>query len=372
MRTHILRLTLIGVVVLALLPPSLTAAQDSDPLAGTQWTLDSIDGEPVIPGSTITLEFSPERQDAGEDRRVSGSGGCNGYGGVYSLEGDALTISQIFSTLMACADDAVTTQESAYFLALQATTHYTLEGNRLTLTTADGETLVFMANNALTGTVWTLASIGGEPLVDDSRVTLTFDDNGDISGHGSCNLYGGTYTATDEMLSVEGVVSTRMACLDDAVTAQEATYFAALESAISHRIIENQLTIQTEDGAELVFNAIQTLAGSAWTLVSIGDDAVLESSVITLEFGEDGNVRGNGGCNLFRSSFSADGESLTLAPILSTRRACADPEAQMQENAYFAALEATTGYTFDGDRLVLTTDDGLTLTFAPAAPTAAA
>src|SRR5690349_14032083 len=75
----------------------LTTGQQA--LAGTDWRLVSIGRVgaevPVVNGTTVTLKF-------GKDERISGSGGCNSYGGGYRVEGDRITFSQVFSTRRAC------------------------------------------------------------------------------------------------------------------------------------------------------------------------------------------------------------------------------------------------------------------------------
>ena len=68
-----------------------------------------------------------------EDGTVTGSSGCNGLGGDYTVEGDQITFSQITSTLMAC-DDARMAQEKAVHQVLTDTASFKIEGNTLTLT----------------------------------------------------------------------------------------------------------------------------------------------------------------------------------------------------------------------------------------------
>ncbi|MCC7359071.1 MAG: META domain-containing protein [Anaerolineales bacterium] len=108
-------------------------------LAGTHWQLTEINGQPAVAGDvTPTLQFLPED-------RLSGNGGCNGYGGAYTVNGSALQFSEMMSTLMACADDALTTQESAYFQALGSVASYALSGDTLTLKDASGAPVLVFA-----------------------------------------------------------------------------------------------------------------------------------------------------------------------------------------------------------------------------------
>lgn len=105
-------------------------------LAGTRWQLVSIDGNPVLPGSAPTLRFD----DAGQ---VSGSGGCNSFSGGYSVSGNTLSFDPLASTLMACADTAMMDQETAYLMALQGASDYTLSESGLSITGTNGVRLEF-------------------------------------------------------------------------------------------------------------------------------------------------------------------------------------------------------------------------------------
>ena len=110
-------------------------------LAGSNWQLTELNAQPPVPGDVApTLQFQPEG-------RLGGNGGCNGYGGAYEVKGAALKISEVMSTLMACADDALTAQESAYFQALGGVASYDLSGDTLTLKDASGATVLVFARN---------------------------------------------------------------------------------------------------------------------------------------------------------------------------------------------------------------------------------
>ena len=102
----------------------------------SQWKLVSFgktDAEtPIIEGSSITLEFTGNGE-------VSGSGGCNSYGGEYEAQGNTLTFKDITSTLKACANQQVTEQEKQYFEALRAAGKFEITGDNLTIWYEDGQ-----------------------------------------------------------------------------------------------------------------------------------------------------------------------------------------------------------------------------------------
>jgi len=104
---------------------------DAVSLEGTSWVLESMDGTPVLEGSAVTLSFTASE--------VSGSGGCNLYGGMYELDGDEITIGdELTATLRACVEEERMAQESAYFRALASAARVSLEGDALVIETGVG------------------------------------------------------------------------------------------------------------------------------------------------------------------------------------------------------------------------------------------
>jgi len=108
----------------------------ADSLDQTKWALTSINGEAVPDGISATMAF--------DNGQVSGSAGCNHYGGSYKAEGSTVTFSETVSTLMAC-EESMMEVESAFMAVLQGSASFVMAGQTLTLTGADGSLLVFSA-----------------------------------------------------------------------------------------------------------------------------------------------------------------------------------------------------------------------------------
>jgi len=103
-----------------------SGAKNSDPLAGTSWTLSTIQGfELEATRKPVTLIFE---DSAG---RFGGNGGCNGYGGAYTLEGSSLKLGQVLSTKMACMPGMKT--ENKLFELYTLVDHYRVSGDKLSL-----------------------------------------------------------------------------------------------------------------------------------------------------------------------------------------------------------------------------------------------
>lgn len=114
-----------------------------NPLADTEWMLTSFGvgnvGNPLIAGTTITLKF-------GSDGRVGGSGGCNSFGGNYSVSGNTVSISRVISTRRACVNAGMNQQEQRFLRALESVETFRLSGNSLVIFHDDGRNrLQFMS-----------------------------------------------------------------------------------------------------------------------------------------------------------------------------------------------------------------------------------
>lgn len=110
-------------------------------IVGPVWVAEDIAGGGIIDDSRITLQL-------GADGQASGRGGCNGYGGGYTLTGESLRFGPLAATQMACAE-ALMKQEQRYFDALAGTVRYALaDDGALLLTAADGRQILFRQEDA--------------------------------------------------------------------------------------------------------------------------------------------------------------------------------------------------------------------------------
>ena len=122
-------------------PPGTTSPDNLSPsdessLAGTEWILTAIRGEPPIGEAEITLVV--------DDSSAGGSSGCNHYGGALVMTADTFRLDEIVATAMACEDARLMDQESDYLAILAEPAGWEIRAGKLVLT-ANGETLVFRA-----------------------------------------------------------------------------------------------------------------------------------------------------------------------------------------------------------------------------------
>ncbi|MCI0576435.1 MAG: META domain-containing protein [Chloroflexi bacterium] len=131
----------------------------------------------------------------------------------------------------------------------------------------------------LANTQWSLVSMGAPgaeaPVVAGSTITLAFEAAGQATGSGGCNSYGGEYRVEGNTLSFSNVASTLMACLDEAVMAQEAQYFQALETAGEFELAGDTLAIWY-DGGQGVLNFARASAPPGPAYPGPGTPGVIE------------------------------------------------------------------------------------------------
>lgn len=88
----------------------------------------------ALPGVDTSFKF--------ENGQFSGNVGCNGFGGSYEFKSGKITFSQMMSTMMYC--DATSNQEQGVLalLADNVALQVQANGNMLTITSADGSSVL--------------------------------------------------------------------------------------------------------------------------------------------------------------------------------------------------------------------------------------
>lgn len=218
---------------------------------------------------------------------------------------------------------------------------------------------------ALDGRTFLSESVEGQTLVDGSRVSLVFD--GDRIGvQPGCNGLGSTWAIVDGTLAVEEMSMTEMACEPAALMEQDAWVADFLSAGPTITLDGPTLTLVGE-AITMTFtdrevaDPDRALEGTSWTLESlVSADAV--SSVPaggrtpTLRIA-DGRVDVDTGCNTGGGDLTMTDTDLTVAGIVLTRMACADPALQDVETAIVTVLSGTATYEIDADVLTIMQDD---------------
>jgi heat shock protein HslJ len=227
----------------------MTTAAESPPLDGTSWLLASLEGQPSLADTSVTMQF--------ENGVVAGSDGCNRFRNTFSAAGGHIELgSRGASTMMACPP-AVMKQAEAFTVALGKAKSYRVSGSSLELLGADGTVLAAFAaqSQRLAGTSWKVTSFnnGRQAVVSTiagTELTLAFSEDGRVAGSAGCNRYNAAYTQDGRKLTFGPAAATRMACAKpEGVMEQEQQFLKALGTVATGRLEGNQLEMRTADDA---------------------------------------------------------------------------------------------------------------------------
>jgi len=226
----------------------------ADGLAGTSWVLREYTD---ASGDTVPAVPEPASLSFTEDA-VAGSTPCNQFNGTYTIDGDALTITMGAMTQRGCTGD-VEAQETALLQQLPEVASFVIDdGDALILTDDTGATLlVYDADSTTLVGDWTATGVnngagGVETNAQTEALTATFAEDGTLSGSGGCNTFTAGYTVDGaEGLTIGPIASTKMACSDEVMTAENA-YFTALSNVATYSVSAGTLTLRDADGATQV------------------------------------------------------------------------------------------------------------------------
>lgn len=242
-------------LVLAFLASAVLAAcgasdGSEEVLVGVIWDLSELNGERLVPTTSISAEFN-------EDGQVSGSSGCNSYSAQYEVDGDEIEFNMELTamTMMACPEP-IMNQEAAYLVALEKAATFEVNDEELVLFDASGEPIaVFEAvSQDLAGSSWEVIGYnngtgGVVSVIIDTQITANFGEDGQLTGSAGCNDYFGPYETDGQNISMGPFGSDRMACSEpEGIMEQESQYLAALETADTYKIEGLRMNMRTADG----------------------------------------------------------------------------------------------------------------------------
>jgi heat shock protein HslJ/uncharacterized lipoprotein NlpE involved in copper resistance len=116
------------------------------------------------------------------------------------------------------------------------------------------------SNAQLKGTHWTLLELGGTPVHVTQGMAeppyLQLDTaQANAYGDTGCNRFSGPYELTGDSLHFGALVSTRRACLDEAMNQQESTFLKALSDTRRWQVSSDTLVLSGEAGVLARFSA---------------------------------------------------------------------------------------------------------------------
>lgn len=250
------------IVFLALMSASAVAAfAQADRLGTRQWKLVQLDGVRVANASRAYLEVNLAHT------RFTGHTGCNRMNGAVDIRGRRIDFSNVATTKMACIEPRARRVETGFVRALENVDRFRQTGNslelldrnrvvaRLTAMTRqipdDGDQRVDLEDRK-----WMLEAIRGVAVSKSGRTAfVVFDKNkGSAGGNSSCNVFGGSYTATGRTLKITEVISTMRACVEDDRMSIERDFLDGLRQANRYEIERGKLMLYRNQRLLLTFD----------------------------------------------------------------------------------------------------------------------
>ncbi len=215
-------------------------------LDGTAWRLTAVGSADALPGGMLGFSGG----------KLTGSTGCNSFGGTYSQDGSSLTVTLGPSTMIGCPPP-LDAQERAVLKALPATASFAQDGDALELLDSSGTTLLaysHLSPAALVGPKWQVTGVNTGNAVSTpipgTTLTVTFDADGRATGSAGCNTFTASYTLEGATLAVSPPASTRKLCgSPDGVMGQETAFLRALEASTTVEAEASGMTLRDASGA---------------------------------------------------------------------------------------------------------------------------
>jgi heat shock protein HslJ len=234
-------------------------AQRPDKLSTEQWRLTQINGTRVS-NSKAMIEINMNRI------RFTGNTGCNRMFGSVSVSGKQIRFTGVGTTKMACIPEANRLERNV-LNALNGVTRYRQIGDTLEMYRRNQLVMKFAAiakeypdsgdssKIGLEDRKWMLEQIGTQVNVKAlPEAFLTFDASKEsLGGNSSCNVFGGSYTATGDRIQTKGIFATMRACIENERMQVERELLDGLRNANRFAIRDNRLMLYRGNEILLTF-----------------------------------------------------------------------------------------------------------------------
>lgn len=219
------------------------------PVTGVHWTVDSltVDGRTAKAPAGAYLKI-------GENGRVSGNLGCNGFGSKATFKGDRVTFGALRTTEMGCAKGpAGFERDLGRSITAQDTFTAKTRGDRLTLTADSGDrvSLTKERDATLRGTKWTVTALGdrnaSRSLPKGTDAYFVLGGKGTLEGRLGCNHASARATVSDGHITLGPARTTRMMC-DRSLMRTEKSLLELFDGRVSYAVDHRGITLTSENG----------------------------------------------------------------------------------------------------------------------------
>ncbi|MET8136469.1 META domain-containing protein [Streptomyces sp. NPDC005251] len=222
---------------------------ESAPVTGVHWTVDSL----TVGGKTARAPSGAYLR-IGDDGRVSGNLGCNGFGSKATLKGDHVVFGGMWTTDMACEKGAMSFERSlGRTLADKGAFTTKAEGDRLTLTAEGGDriSLTKEKDAPLRGTKWTVTALGdnnvSQPLPKGANAYFVLRADGTFDGRLGCNHASAQATVGDGHITLGPARTTRMMC-QDSLMRTEKTLLGLFDGKVAYALDHRGIALTSANG----------------------------------------------------------------------------------------------------------------------------
>jgi len=90
-------------------------------------------------------------------------------------------------------------------------------------------------------------------VLEGTKVTAAFGDDGNLGGFAGCNTYNAVYQVDDDSLTIGPATATGQSCTEpEGIMEQENAFLAALESAATYEVKGSQLIVKNASGQQVL------------------------------------------------------------------------------------------------------------------------
>ncbi|MFD7204544.1 META domain-containing protein [Streptomyces sp. NPDC059893] len=250
-------------VLAALLPLAAVAACGSQtvsvagtPVTGVRWNVESV----TVDGSTTQAPESAYVEFPSADR-ARGNNGCNSFDAKAEIDGDTIRVGRSIVTMSMCMDKKQRDFEKTFSRAIGGSSKARTDGDHLTLTTDDGDTIALVKERPapLTGTEWTVTSLISDDVATSlppevaGRARMTFEKAGKAGKDGAatgtlgCNRFRAKAEFRDGHLTLGRPITTRVLCQGPRMDTERAL-LKLFTQKLSYEVRSRTLTLTAPDG----------------------------------------------------------------------------------------------------------------------------
>jgi heat shock protein HslJ len=246
--TRNIKLRTAFILFAVVLTMAVSAFAQSGNIGSVRWKLTQANGN-AITNSLAYIQLNTSRT------RFSGHSGCNQMSGPVTVRGRGIDFGRIGLTRRACKLMAGNVSEEEFVEALGRASRYNRNGGQLAFYDRRGRTILRFRADTKDDTVdasdglgeykWFLQSIGTRRTFAAIKgVFVSFDSaNRGAGGDTGCNVFGGSYTAAKQTISITNIIATMRACEEGNKMQLEREFLDGLRNANRFAIRGNSLTL---------------------------------------------------------------------------------------------------------------------------------